>query len=98
MVFDARGHNTRAGTEIRLFTKGTKSLLGTGIVETGSGYNAQSVMPVHFGLPINEPVDIEITSMTNSGRKSARLENVDPKQYTGSYLKIKVNLEGEIVK
>ena len=55
-------------------------------------------MPVHFGLPKNERIDVEITSMTNEGRKTARLENIDPKKYTGSYLKIKVNLKGEIVK
>lgn len=98
MVLDARGHCTRAGTEIRLFVQGTKKLIGTRIVETGSGYNTQSVMPVHFGLPKNERIDVEITSMTNEGRKTARLENIDPKKYTGSYLKIKVNLKGEIVK
>lgn len=39
------------GTEIRLFRAGTRQLLGTRILDTGSGYDSQSAGPVHFGLP-----------------------------------------------
>jgi len=98
MVLDANGHHSRAGTEIRLFSSSSKKLIGARIVETGSGYSAQSVMPEHFGLPKKERVDVEITSMTNNGRKTARLNNIDPKKYAGSHLVIKVDIKGNIVK
>ncbi|MFC1783613.1 CRTAC1 family protein [Planctomycetota bacterium] len=66
MVVDAKGRHTRAGAEIRLFATGSEKLLATRIVNPGSGYNAQCVMPQHFGLQKNEPLDVEITSMTTS--------------------------------
>lgn len=50
-VVDARGRATRAGAEVRVFLAGTRRLLGARIVDAGSGYNAQSDLPVHVGLP-----------------------------------------------
>ncbi len=97
MVLDENGHHSRAGTEIRLFTSSSKKLIGARIVETNSGYNAQSVMPEHFGLPTRELVDVEITSMTNNGRKTARLNNIDPSEYSGNYLTVQVDSNGKLV-
>ncbi len=51
MVLNENGIHTRAGTEVRLYATGTQQLIGTRLIETGSGYNAQSVLPAHFGLP-----------------------------------------------
>jgi hypothetical protein len=98
MVLNERGIHTRAGTEVRLFAAGTRQLLGTRIIETGSGYNAQSVMPVHFGVPGAGGVDVEITLMTKGGRKTVLIEEVDPRQHAGSYLSLKVDGEGRIVR
>ena len=58
LVLDAHGHYTRAGAEVRLYAAGTTTLLGTQIVDTGSGYNSQNAMPVHFGLAKQEMVDV----------------------------------------
>jgi hypothetical protein len=47
MVVDARGRATRAGSEVRVYAAGTRTVLGAGLVDTGSGYCSQNVMPVH---------------------------------------------------
>ncbi len=98
MVVNGKGIYTKAGIEVRLYQKGTRKLIGSRIISAGSDYNCQSAMAVHFGLPRMKNVDVEITTMTNDGRKTARLENVDPKKYTGKYLSIKVDSKGKIVK
>ena len=52
-------------------------------------------MPVHFGLPDKKPVDVEITTLTKNGRKTAVLFNVSP---DGSVLTVKVDKNGQILK
>jgi hypothetical protein len=98
MLLDAEGRHTRAGSEIRLYAAGTDKLLGTRIVESGSGYCSQNVMPVHFGLGDEGPVDVEITTLTRQGRKVARLQNVDPRSHTGGFLVVKVDADGDLVR
>ena len=98
MVLNERGIHTRAGTEVRLFATGTRQLLGTRIIETASGYNAQSVMPAHFGVPGEGAVDVEITLMTKGGRKTVRIEDVDPREHAGGQLTVKVDGEARIVR
>ena len=68
------------------------------MMETGSDYNCQSVMPVHFGLPTKERVDVEVTLMTRDGRKTALVRDVDPAEHAGSHLTIKLDDEGQVVK
>jgi VCBS repeat protein len=75
-VVDARGRATRAGSEVRVYAAGTRRLLGAGLVDTGSGYCSQNVMPVHIGLPSDGPVDIEVTTLTPRGRFIARRAGV----------------------
>ena len=98
MVLNEKGLHTRAGTEVRLYTTDTRQLLGTRMIETGSGYNAQSVLPAHFGLPRQQNVDVEITLMTKGGRKTVVLKDVDPENHLGSHLSVKVDDEGRIVR
>jgi len=97
MVLDAQGRYTLAGSEIRLYRSGTKELLGMNILDTGSGYNSQNAMPVHFGVPAGGLVDVEITTFSKKGRKATMLPNVDPKDYTGRWLTVKVSREGGVV-
>ena len=97
MVLNEKGIHTRAGSEIRLFKPGTRDLLGTRMMETGSDYNCQSVMPVHFGLPSQTTVDVEVTLMSRDGRKTAILREVDPREFAGGHLTIKVNSQGKVV-
>ncbi len=91
MVLDAQGRYTLAGSEVRLYEAGTKTLLGMNILDTGSGYNSQNAMPVHFGLPAGGAVDVEITTLTANGRKTATVSNIAPKDYIGNWLIIKMD-------
>jgi hypothetical protein len=86
LVLDGRGRYTRAGSEVRAYKAGTKTLLGTSLVDTGSGYCSQNLAPVHIGLPSADAVDIEVTTLTASGRKVTTIGGVDPKVLAGKPL------------
>jgi len=83
LALDARDRYVLAGAEVRLYDSASGRLLGTRIVDTGSGYNAQNAMPVHFGLAQAGPVDVELTTLTGSGRRVKRVENVNPIEFFG---------------
>ena len=76
MVRDAAG-TYAPGAEIRLYDKSGK-ILGTRLVNTGDGYNSQSVAPIHFGLASSEPVTVEVTFITSTGRIIQREAGVQP--------------------
>lgn len=97
LVLDGRGRFTRAGSEVRLYDTATGALLGTRLVDTGSGYNAQNALPVHFGIPTSTIVDVEVTVMSPGGRRAARVEGVDPADQVGRALVVKVTDAGSIV-
>ncbi len=59
-VVDGRGRATLAGAEVRVYQPGTRTLLGARLVDSGSGYDAQNEMPVHFGLSGQSRVDVEV--------------------------------------
>ncbi len=90
LVVDGQGHYTRAGSEVRVYAPGTRTLLGTRIVDTGSGYCSQNAMPVHVGLPAAGQVDVEVAALTAAGRKVVRVANVDPNAFAGKYLVVRV--------
>jgi hypothetical protein len=77
-VVDAWGRATRAGAEVRLYAAGTRRLLATRLVDTGSGYDAQNDAPVHFGLQTSRAVDVEVI-WPSAGRRFASIRrNVTP--------------------
>jgi hypothetical protein len=90
LVLDERGHYTRAGSEVRIYAPGTRTVLGSRLVDTGSGYCSQNVLPVHFGLPRGGRVDVEVTAMTKGGRQITRVANVDPNKLSRHMLVVKV--------
>ena len=90
MVVDHRGHATKSGAEVRVYEHGTRTVWGGRIMDTGSGYCSQSVLPVHFGLPKKGRVDVEVTSMTKAGRKVTRVVGVDPHKLRQPVLVVKV--------
>lgn len=60
-VVDGKGRAMHAGAEVRAFAAGTTRVIGTRIVDSGSGYDAQNDMPVHFGVPAGvKSVDIQV--------------------------------------
>jgi penicillin amidase len=92
LVLDSKGHYTQAGAEVRLYAAGTRHVLGTNIVDSGSSYDGQSELPVHFGLPNPGKVDVEVTSMSNTGRKITRVADVDPATLNGKPLVVRTNV------
>lgn len=90
MVHDMNGHATKPGSEVRIFAAGTHTCLGTRIMDTGGGYCSQNILPVHFGLPAEGPVDVEVTSLTREGRKTTRVAGVMSDQLPRRILSVKV--------
>ena len=90
LVLDERGRYTRAGSEVRVYAPGTRAILGSRLVDTGSGYCSQNVLPVHFGLPRGGRVDVEVTAMTKGGRHITSVANVDPNKLSRRTLVVKV--------
>ncbi len=90
MVLDSRGRATKAGAEVRVYAAGTRKLLGMGMADSGGGYCAQNVVPVHVGLGTDGAVDIEVTTMGKDGRVEMRVEDVSPAAKAGSALVVRV--------
>ena len=88
-VLDANGHATRAGAEVRVFAAGTRRLLGVRMVDTGSGYNAQNDLPVHFGIPARGAVDVEVTWPARGVRAVTAVRNVEPAAFKGKVLTVR---------
>ena len=91
MVLDAQGHAAMAGAEARVYAAGTRRLLGTRLIDTGSGYNAQNAMPVHFGLPTTGLVDIEVITPRGGSRTATRARRVDPRQWQGKTFTVRAD-------
>jgi FG-GAP-like repeat len=77
-VVDGRGRMTRAGAEVRVYGAGTRTLLSSGIVDSGSGYCSQNAMPVFVAAPKQGRVDVEVTSIERGARRVTRSAGVDP--------------------
>lgn len=78
VVLDRRGRHTQAGSEVRIYAVGSRKVLETAIVDTGSGYCSQNVAPVHFGLPSYDRVNIEVTALTSAGPQITRVPGITP--------------------
>ena len=59
------------------------------MVATGDGYNSQSNQPVHFALPNQSKVIVEVTFLTKQGRKTQIIKNVNPTDFVGKSLVIR---------
>jgi hypothetical protein len=78
-VVDGANRAIRAGSEVRVFAPGSSRLLGARLVDSGSGYDAQSDLPVHFGLPAGiSRVDVQIIIPRQGQRKPIWLRGVQP--------------------
>jgi hypothetical protein len=88
LVEGADGRPVHPGAEVRLYDSGSGALLGTRIVDTGSGYNSQSAMPVHFGIAREAHVDVEVTIPDGKVRRTFRVDRVDPAAHAGEWLSV----------
>ena len=95
-VLDQNGHATHPGAEVRVYATGSDRILGTRLVDTGSGYNSQSDLPLHFGLPGGQPVDVAVTVMGGGERRTGRVSRVDPASYQGRVLTVRIGRDGSI--
>ena len=60
-VVDGEGRSTRAGAEVRVYAAGTQRVIGARLVDSGSGYDAQSDIPVHVGVAAGvSRVDVQV--------------------------------------
>lgn len=89
-VVDANGRATLAGAEVRVYAAGTRELLATRWVDAGSGYDAQSDMPIHVGLTSMKPVDVEVTALVGGSRVATTVRKVSPAAYAKRALVVKV--------
>jgi hypothetical protein len=79
-VLDGNGRATRAGAEVRVYAAGTRRLISSGLVDSGSGYNMQSDLPVHLGIGRAQQVDVAVTWPSGGKRTVTRLAAVRPGQ------------------
>jgi len=69
-VVDYSGRATKAGAEVRVYDTNSRRFLGTRLVDSGSGYDAQSDLPVHVGVPAGvQFVELQVT-VPGGGRRT----------------------------
>jgi hypothetical protein len=95
-VLDGEGRTTRAGAEVRVYAAGTRTLLGTRLVDAGSSYNGQSILPLHFGLGSTSRVDVEVAIPTPNGRRVARSPGIDAAALGTRPLVLRLDNQGAI--
>lgn len=89
-VLDRRGRATRAGAEVRVFAAGTARLLGTRLVDAGSGYDAQNDMPVHVGVPAGiARVDVQVIVPRGGVRRAVWRRGVEVRAQAGAPLVVR---------
>ena len=88
-VVDANGRATRAGAEVRVYAAGTRRLIATRLVDTGSGYDAQNDIAVQVGLPSAASVDVEVTWPAVGKRVVVRRPGISPAALRGKELVVK---------
>jgi len=87
-VVDARDRAIRAAAEVRVFAAGSTRLVGSRLVDSGSGYDAQNDMPVHIGVPSGVPrVDVQVIVPSGGKRIATWQRGVAP----GKTITIKTN-------
>jgi hypothetical protein len=92
LVLDVKGHQTRFGAEVRLFDRSGRVIASRQVV-TGGGYNTQRAAPVHFGLATLDPLRVDVTFMTKSGRRTQTVADVRPADYHGKSLVVREKLQ-----
>ena len=89
-VTDPNARRTRAGSEVHAFKAGTRELLSSALVESGSGYCSQSELPVHLGIANDwaGKIDIEVITLLGNIRHASIVRGIDPAAYRGRSLRI----------
>ena len=78
-VVDQDGRATRAGAEVRVYAAGGRRLIGARLVDSGSGYDSQSDLPVHVGIPSGVArVDVQVIVPRQGTRAPVWQRGVSP--------------------
>jgi hypothetical protein len=72
-----------------VYAAGTRRLLGLRIVDAGSGYNAQSDLPVHVGVGDARRVDVEVVVPRGGRRLVTRRGGVPVAAFAGRVLELR---------
>ena len=80
-VVDAAGHATRAGAEVRVYAAGSRRLISSALVDSGSGYDMQNDLPAHLGIGGAARVDVEVVFPRNGRRDVVRKTGVRPGEH-----------------
>ena len=89
-VENASGAHVLPGAEVRLYDARTDAIISSRLVDTGGGYNSQNAKPVFFGLDDMDLVDVEVTTMSDDGRRVVRIRNIDPNHYHGTVFTVEI--------
>lgn len=93
MLVDGAGVARFPGAGIRIREAGGGRIVASRLVDSGSGYNSQSVAPVHFGVVGTEPVDLEVL-LPGTPRRTLGLRGLDPAASGGAVLHVRVTDSG----
>ena len=93
-ITDSAGRAVYAGAEVRVYAAGSRNLLGTRWIDAGSGYDAQSVVPVHLGVPRYGLVDVEVIVPRAGTRRPIIQSRVNPRDWTRCPLTISIGARG----
>jgi hypothetical protein len=94
IAMDSLGRAVLTGAEVRLYAFGNRRPIATRMVDSGSGYNSQNVMPVHFGMTGFQPVRIELRYPTVRG---ARVVDLDAIQWASCQSRVyEMRLGGQL--
>jgi hypothetical protein len=91
-VSDSLGRTVLSGAEVHVFAAGSRRLLGMRLVDAGSGYDAQSAIPVHIGLGSARSVDVELIVPRSGGRNLTVARRIELRDWTNCPLKIAVGV------
>jgi FG-GAP-like repeat len=78
-VVDRRGRATLAGAEVRVYGAEGGHLIGTRLVDAGSGYNSQNDMAVQLAWTGDSRVNVEVIYPANGRRIKTLRRNHDPR-------------------
>lgn len=92
-VLGPSGAATMAGTLVRVYAAGSDRVIASGLVDAGSGYNAQSDLPVHLGLPGSGVVDVQAVAPGRDGPRTVWARGILPEDYRGRMVTVRVGGE-----
>ncbi len=67
---DASGRWLPPGSEVQLVEEGSGTILGTRLVDSGGGYNAQGASNMHFGMPVGvDRIEVRLIVVVGGERR-----------------------------